>query len=82
MLLDNGTLATFEGWPYELDRVFVSAGDTVKFDRFITGLRVTQQSWRGRLTKTKELLIEYSLMVATGLSLLVAYEFVIARIFN
>ncbi|MBP7882009.1 MAG: hypothetical protein KAZ68_03195 [Candidatus Methylopumilus sp.] len=82
MLLGNGTLATFEGWPYELDRVFVSAGDTVKFDRYIAGIQVAQQSWRSRFTKTKELLVEYSLIGGIGLSLVVAYEFVITRIFN
>ena len=82
MLLGNGDLATFEGWPYELDRIFVSAGDGVKFDRFISGILEANQSWRGRLTKTKALLGEYSLIAGIGFVLFITYEFVFSRLFN
>lgn len=81
MLLGNGDLATFEGWPYELDRIFVSAGDAVKFDRFISGILEANQSWRGRLTKTKALVGEYFLIAAIGLLIYVAFKSILSGLF-
>lgn len=48
MILGNGDLATFEGWPYELDRIFIGAGDGVKFERFIAGVLSCSQSGQNR----------------------------------
>lgn len=49
MLLGRGELCTSDGWPYELDRIFIAAGDDYKFERFIAGIEMAAKGWRGNL---------------------------------
>jgi hypothetical protein len=82
MLLGNGDLATFEGWPYELDRIFVPAGDRHKFDRFIAGVLLTNRSWSVRMTQWLKLLGEFAVTVAMVVVLYFAADLVVAWLYE
>lgn len=58
MLLGNGELCTSDGWPYELDRIFIASGDDAKFERFMAGVENSRKGWRGRLHRYWSMAVE------------------------
>lgn len=82
MILGNGDLATFEGWPYELDRIFIAAGDGTKFERFMAGIPACSLSWRGRLSKATSIFGEYLLIATLGLGVFIICDSLITGLFK